>query len=122
MDKKGKGKMDPANDIEYPYFSSTPSFDLGIDSTPIIPNVVSMDETFKSKEVQQQVDVVITCVVKETVVEEQVGGSPHSAPTSGLLIKRALRPTWILRFPYVTDAGKQSKYSDGVIVFDKSQA
>lgn len=32
MDRKGKGKMDPADAVEYPSF---PSFDLGISSTPI---------------------------------------------------------------------------------------
>ncbi|CAA3020991.1 Hypothetical predicted protein [Olea europaea subsp. europaea] len=73
MDKKGKGKIDPADDIEYPYFPPTPSFNLGIDSTPIISNIVSMDEMFKSKEVLQQVDSIIAGVVKETGVEEQVG-------------------------------------------------
>jgi hypothetical protein len=32
MDRKGKGKMDPADAVEYPNF---PSFDLGIFSTPV---------------------------------------------------------------------------------------
>ncbi|CAA2980648.1 Hypothetical predicted protein [Olea europaea subsp. europaea] len=45
MDKKSKDKMDPADGIEYQYFSPIPSFDLGIDSTPIVSNVISIDET-----------------------------------------------------------------------------
>ncbi|CAA3023708.1 Oxygen-independent coproporphyrinogen-III oxidase-like protein sll1917 [Olea europaea subsp. europaea] len=77
-----------------------------------------------------RVDTVIAGVVKETVVEKRVGvttttiteeqaGSSHSAPTFGLHVKRTPRPTRILRSPYVIDAGKQSKHSNGVIVFDK---
>lgn len=44
--------------------------------------------------------------------------SPPSAPSSGLPVKRAPKPTRLLQSPYVTGAGKQSKHSDDVVVFD----
>ncbi|CAA2966645.1 Hypothetical predicted protein [Olea europaea subsp. europaea] len=40
IDRKGKGKMDPVDEIEYLSFPPTPSFDLGVASTPIISNEV----------------------------------------------------------------------------------
>ncbi|CAA3008694.1 Hypothetical predicted protein [Olea europaea subsp. europaea] len=96
IDRKGKAKMDPADEIEYPSFPPTPSFYLGVASTPIISN---------------EVDAIITGVVKDYEIEEQAEvatktGSPPSAPTSGLPVKRAPKPTWILQSSYVTGAGK----------------
>ncbi|CAA3025415.1 Hypothetical predicted protein [Olea europaea subsp. europaea] len=57
IDRKGKGKMDPADEIKYPSFPPTPSFDLGVASTPIISN---------------EVDVIIAGVVKDCETKEQV--------------------------------------------------
>ncbi|CAA2966429.1 Hypothetical predicted protein [Olea europaea subsp. europaea] len=56
IDRKGKGKMDPDDEIEYPSFPLTPSFDLGIASTPIISN---------------EVDAIIAGVVKDCEIEER---------------------------------------------------
>ncbi|CAA2969729.1 Hypothetical predicted protein [Olea europaea subsp. europaea] len=50
---------------------------------------------------------------------QQEKGSPPSAPTSGLAVKRAPKSTLILQSLYVTGAGKQIKHSDDAIVFDK---
>ncbi|CAA2971717.1 Hypothetical predicted protein [Olea europaea subsp. europaea] len=114
IDRKGKGKIDPANEIEYSFFPPTPSFDLGVVSTPIISNKVDaiIAGVVKDCEIEEQAD-----VVTKTINEDQ--GSPPSAPTLGLPIKRAPRPTRILQFPYVTGVGKQIKYSDDAIVYDK---
>ncbi|CAA2990039.1 Hypothetical predicted protein [Olea europaea subsp. europaea] len=51
-----KGKMDPADEIEYMSFPPTPSFDLGVASTPIIFN---------------EVDAIIAGVMKDCEIEEQ---------------------------------------------------
>lgn len=72
IDKKGKGKIDPTDEIEYPYFLPTPSFDLWVASTPIISNLVNLPNMSTSKDVQQQVDVIITGVVIETGIEKKV--------------------------------------------------
>ncbi|CAA2997957.1 Hypothetical predicted protein [Olea europaea subsp. europaea] len=55
IDRKGKDKMDPANEIEYSSFPPTPSFDLGVASTSIISN---------------KVDAIIAGVVKDCEIEE----------------------------------------------------
>ncbi|CAA3033583.1 Hypothetical predicted protein [Olea europaea subsp. europaea] len=114
IDRKGKGKIDPADEIKYLSFPRTPSFDLGVASTPIISNEVDaiIAGVVKDYEIEEQAN-----VAKKTVNEDQ--GSPHSAPTSGLSVKRAPKPTRILQSPYVIGAGKQIKYSDDAIVFDK---
>ncbi|CAA3016500.1 Hypothetical predicted protein [Olea europaea subsp. europaea] len=71
IDKKGKVKMDPADEMEYSYFPSTPSLDLVIASTPIVSNVVNLPNMFSSKDVQQQqVDAVIAGVVKDFEIDE----------------------------------------------------
>ncbi|CAA2991978.1 Hypothetical predicted protein [Olea europaea subsp. europaea] len=90
IDKKGKGKIDPTDEIEYPYFLPIPSFDLWVASTPIISNLVNLPNMSTSKDVQQQVDAIITGVVIETGIEKQ--GSPLSAPKSSLPMKRGLDP------------------------------
>ncbi|CAA3005293.1 Hypothetical predicted protein [Olea europaea subsp. europaea] len=91
IDRKGKGKRDPADEIEYPSFPPTPSFDLGVALTPIISN---------------EVDAIIAGVSSfRTNIR-----SP---------IKRAPKPTRMLQSPYVTGAGKQIKHSDDDVVFDK---
>ncbi|CAA2958957.1 Hypothetical predicted protein [Olea europaea subsp. europaea] len=56
IDRKGKGKMDLADEIEYSSFPPTPSFDLGVASTLIISN---------------EVDAIIVGVVKDCEIEEQ---------------------------------------------------
>ncbi|CAA2964505.1 Hypothetical predicted protein [Olea europaea subsp. europaea] len=56
IDRKDKGKMDPADEIEYSSFPPTPSFNLGVASTPIIFN---------------EVDAIIAGVVKYCEIEEQ---------------------------------------------------
>ncbi|CAA2978066.1 Hypothetical predicted protein [Olea europaea subsp. europaea] len=114
IDRKGNDKMDPTDEIEYPSFPPTPSFDLGVASTPIISNEVDaiIAGVVKDGKIEEQAD-----VATKTVNENQ--GSPPSAVTSGLPIKRAPKPTWILQSPYVTDVGKQIKHSDYAIVFDK---
>ncbi|CAA2972436.1 Hypothetical predicted protein [Olea europaea subsp. europaea] len=114
IDRKSKGKMKPANEIEYPSFPPTPSFDLGVASTTIISN---------------EVDAIIAGVVNDCEIEEQTHvatkvvnedqGSPPSVPTSGLLVKRAPKSTRILQSPYITSAGKQIKHFDDAIIFDK---
>ncbi|CAA2978774.1 Hypothetical predicted protein [Olea europaea subsp. europaea] len=106
--------MDPAEEIEYPSFPPTPSFDLGVASTPIISNEVDaiIVSVVKDCEIEEQAD-----VATKTVNENQ--GSPPFAPTSGLPVKRAPKPTRILQSPYVTSAGKQIKHSNNAIVFDK---
>ncbi|CAA3005018.1 Hypothetical predicted protein [Olea europaea subsp. europaea] len=53
IDRKGKGKMDLADEIKYLSFPPTPSFDLGVASTPIISN---------------EVDAIIAGVVKDSAV------------------------------------------------------
>ncbi|CAA3004169.1 Hypothetical predicted protein, partial [Olea europaea subsp. europaea] len=109
-----KGKMDPAAEIEYPFFLPTPSFDLGVASTPIISNEVDaiIAGVVKDCEIEEQAD-----VATKTINEDQ--GSPPSSPTLGLPIKRAPRPIRILQSPSITDAGKQIKLSDDAIVFYK---
>ncbi|CAA2954429.1 Hypothetical predicted protein [Olea europaea subsp. europaea] len=65
IDMKGEGKMDPADEIEYP----TPSFDLGVASTQIISNEVGaiIAGVVKDYEIEEQTD-----VVTKTVNEDQV--------------------------------------------------
>ncbi|CAA3011111.1 Hypothetical predicted protein [Olea europaea subsp. europaea] len=55
IDGKGKGKMNPADEIEYPSFPLTSSFNLGVASTPIISN---------------EVDAIIAGLVKDCEIEE----------------------------------------------------
>ncbi|CAA2982934.1 Hypothetical predicted protein [Olea europaea subsp. europaea] len=114
IDKKGKGKMDPTDEIEYPSFPPTSSFNLGVVSTPIISNEVDaiIAGVVKDCEIEEQVD-----VATKTVNEDQ--GSSPSAPTSGLPIKRVPKPTRILQSPYVIGVGKQIKHSDDAIVLYK---
>ncbi|CAA3002441.1 Hypothetical predicted protein [Olea europaea subsp. europaea] len=85
-----KGNMDPADKIEYPSFHPTPSFDLGVASTPIISN---------------EVDAIIASVVKDCKIEEQA-----DVTTKIVNEEQSL---------YVIGAGKQIKHSDDAIVFDK---
>ncbi|CAA3010722.1 Hypothetical predicted protein [Olea europaea subsp. europaea] len=109
-----KGKMDLADEIEYPFFPPTPSFDLGVASTPIISNEIDViiAGMVKDCEIEEQAD-----VATKTINEDQ--GSPPSSLTLGLPIKRAPRPTRTLQSPSITGAGKQIKLSDDAIVFDK---
>ncbi|CAA2952174.1 Hypothetical predicted protein [Olea europaea subsp. europaea] len=69
--------------------------------------------------IRVQAGVVNDCEIEEQADVATKTGSPPSAPTSGLPVKRAPKPTWILQSSYVTGAGKQIKHSNDAIVFDK---
>ncbi|CAA2935805.1 Hypothetical predicted protein [Olea europaea subsp. europaea] len=60
--------MDPVDEIEYPYFPLTSSFDLGAASTPIISNVVDavIAGTVRDSGIEKQVD-----VATKTINEDQ---------------------------------------------------
>ncbi|CAA2944480.1 Hypothetical predicted protein [Olea europaea subsp. europaea] len=90
IDRKVKSKMDPVGEIEYPAFSLTPSFDLGVVSTLIISN---------------EVDVIIASVVNDCGIEEQADVAMKTINED--------------QSPYITNAGKQIKHSDDAIIFYK---
>ncbi|CAA2986043.1 Hypothetical predicted protein [Olea europaea subsp. europaea] len=109
VDRKGKGKMDPSDDLLFSL--EPPSFDLGIEFTP--PNVLHSEETHK------RVDSIISDVVTTTKTVENEG-SPTAEPTSGLPIKRVLRLSRVLQSPFVVgqERGKLFKHDDNVVVLE----
>lgn len=109
VDRKGKQKMYPSDDIVLPYSLEPPSFDLGIE--------YSQPHAEDSEDIQKQVDDVISDVVTAT---KDVGTevSPTSDPPSSLPVKRVLRPARILRSPFVPGERNQPKHNDSVVVFE----
>ncbi|CAA2954673.1 Hypothetical predicted protein [Olea europaea subsp. europaea] len=67
IDRKGKGKMDPSDDLLFSL--EPPSFDLGIEFTP--PNVLHSEET------QKMVDSIISNVVTTTKTVESEFDKTH---------------------------------------------
>ncbi|CAA3020721.1 sentrin-specific protease 1-like [Olea europaea subsp. europaea] len=108
VDRKGKGKVDPTEDVAFPSSLEPPSFDLGIEYT--------QPDDLESSEIQKQVDAVISDVItaSQNVDEE---GSPTTEPASALPVKRASRPARILRSPFVVREGKVLRHDGNVIVF-----
>ncbi|CAA2970423.1 Hypothetical predicted protein [Olea europaea subsp. europaea] len=109
VDRKGKGKIDPSEDIGTPYSLQPPSFDLGIGYT--------QPEDVHSEDIQKQVDSIISDVLtatKSVHVEEST--SPDGR--SELPVKRVSRPARILQSPFVVGEGKLFKHDDHVIVFE----
>ncbi|CAA2994919.1 sentrin-specific protease 1-like [Olea europaea subsp. europaea] len=86
VDRKGKGKVDPTEDVAFPSSLEPPSFDLGIGYT--------QSDDLESVEIQKQ-------------------GSPTTEPASELPIKRASRPARILRSPFVVGEGKVLRHDAG---------
>ncbi|CAA3013768.1 Hypothetical predicted protein [Olea europaea subsp. europaea] len=87
VDSKGKAKVDSVCTVEFPCSTEPPSFDL--DLAFIQPSQL-VTKTFK--EIEVQVDSVISNVLKDTECIEQ-DHSPEAAPSSGLPVKRAPKPT-----------------------------
>ncbi|CAA2959550.1 Hypothetical predicted protein [Olea europaea subsp. europaea] len=100
VDSKGKAKVDSVCAVEFPCSIEPPSFDLSFGFTQPSQFVIKT-----SKEVELQVDSVISNVLKETECIEQEH-SPEAAPSSGLPVKRAPKPTKALQSPYVVDEVK----------------
>ncbi|CAA3026195.1 Hypothetical predicted protein [Olea europaea subsp. europaea] len=88
---KGKGKIDPSEDISTLYSLQPPSFDLGIEYTQ--PDDVHSED-----------------------IQKQGSTSPHSR--SELPIKRVSRPARILQSPFVVGEGILFKHDDHVLVFE----
>ncbi|XP_022891911.1 uncharacterized protein LOC111406765 [Olea europaea var. sylvestris] len=108
VDRKGKGKVDPTEDVTFPSSLEPPSFDLGIEYT--------QPDDLESSEIQKQVDAIISDVItaSQNVDEE---GSPTTEPASALPVKRASTPARILRSPFVVREGKVLRHDGNVIVF-----
>ncbi|CAA2960951.1 sentrin-specific protease 1-like [Olea europaea subsp. europaea] len=92
VDMKGKGKVDPTEDVAFPSSLEPPSFDLGIGYT--------QPDDLESAEIQKQ-----------------SRGLPTTEPTSELPVKRASRPARILRSPFVVGEGKVLQHDGNVTVF-----
>ncbi|CAA2996789.1 Hypothetical predicted protein [Olea europaea subsp. europaea] len=109
VDRKGKGKMDPSDDLLFSL--ELPSFDLGTEFTP--PNVLH------SKETQKRVDSIISNVVTATKIVENEG-SPTAEPTTGLPVKWVLKPLRVLQSPFVAgqERGKLFKHDNNVVIFE----
>ncbi|CAA3000520.1 Hypothetical predicted protein [Olea europaea subsp. europaea] len=101
VDRKGKEKVDPTEDVALPCSLEPPSFDL---------------DDLQSAEIQKQVDVVISDMItaSQNVDEE---GSPTPEPASELPVKWVSRPARILRSPFVVGEEKVSRHDGNVIVF-----
>ncbi|CAA3010400.1 Hypothetical predicted protein [Olea europaea subsp. europaea] len=103
VDSKGKAKVDSAYAVEFPCSIEPPSFGLGLGFTQ--PNQFFAKT---SKEVEVQVDSVISNVLKDTKCIEQEH-SPEATLSFGLPVKRAPKPVKALQSPYVVDEVKQMK-------------
>ncbi|CAA2993000.1 Hypothetical predicted protein [Olea europaea subsp. europaea] len=112
VDSKGKAKVDSACSVEFPRSIEPPSFDLDLGFTQ-----PSLFVAKTSKEVEVQVDSIISTVSKETECIEQ-DHSLEAAPSSGLPMKRASKPAKALQSPYVVDEVKQMKSSGNLVVFE----
>ncbi|CAA3016946.1 Hypothetical predicted protein [Olea europaea subsp. europaea] len=108
VDSKGKAKVDSTCAIEFPCFIEPPFFDLGLGFTQPSQFVAKT-----SKEVEVQVESVISNVLKDTECIEQ-----EAARSSGLPVKRAPKPAKALQSPYVVDEMKQMKSSENVVIFE----
>ncbi|CAA3002745.1 Hypothetical predicted protein [Olea europaea subsp. europaea] len=97
VDRKGKGKIDPSEDIGTPYSLQPPSFDLGI-------GYMQLDD-IHSENVQKQVDSIISDVLTATKsVQVERFTSPDGR--SELPVKRVLRLARILQSSFVVGEGK----------------
>ncbi|CAA3005081.1 Hypothetical predicted protein [Olea europaea subsp. europaea] len=112
VDSKGKAKVDSVCAVEFPCSIEPPSFDLGLGFTQPSQIVAKT-----SKEVEVQVESVISDVLKDTKCFQQEH-SPEAAPSSGLPVKRAPKSAKALQSPYVADEMKQMKSSGNVVVFE----
>ncbi|CAA2973597.1 Hypothetical predicted protein [Olea europaea subsp. europaea] len=112
VDSKGKAKVNSACTVEFPCSIEPPSFDLGLGFTQPSQIVAKT-----SKEVEVQVESVISNILKDTECIEQEH-SPEAAPSSGLPVKRAPKPAKVLQFPYVANETKQMKSSGNMVVFE----
>ncbi|CAA3021920.1 Hypothetical predicted protein [Olea europaea subsp. europaea] len=112
VNSKGKAKVDSACAVEFSCSVEPLSFDLGLGFTQPSQFVAKT-----SKEVEVQVDLVISNVLKDTECIEQ-DHSPEVAPSSGLPMKRAPKPAKALQSLYVVDEVKQMKSSGNVVVFE----
>ncbi|CAA2961289.1 Hypothetical predicted protein [Olea europaea subsp. europaea] len=86
VDSKGKAKVESVCAVEFSCSIEPPSFDLGLGFTQPSQIVAKT-----SKEVEVQVESVISDVLKDTKCIEQEH-SPEAVPSSGLPMKRAPKP------------------------------
>ncbi|CAA2969559.1 Hypothetical predicted protein [Olea europaea subsp. europaea] len=108
VDRKGKGKLDPTDDIVLHCTLEAPSFDLGVGYTQ--PDVLH------SEDIQKHVDSVISDVVTAiTTVDTE--DTTTAEPTFELPVKRVSRPAKILQSPFVAREGKLFKHDD-IVVFE----
>ncbi|CAA3007565.1 Hypothetical predicted protein [Olea europaea subsp. europaea] len=107
----GHIKIQVTGFVEFSCSIEPPSFDLGLGFTQPSKIVAKT-----SKEVEVQVELVISDVLKDTECFQQEH-SPEAAPSSGLPVKRAPKPAKALQSPYVADEMKQMKSSGNVVVF-----
>ncbi|CAA2972054.1 Hypothetical predicted protein [Olea europaea subsp. europaea] len=112
VDSKGKAKVNSMCAVEFPCSIELPSFDLGLGFTQPSQIVAKT-----SKEVEVQVESVISDILKDTECFQQEH-SPEAAPSSGLPVKRAPKPAKALQSPYVADEMKQMISSGNVVVFE----
>ncbi|CAA3032673.1 Hypothetical predicted protein [Olea europaea subsp. europaea] len=112
VDSKGKAKADSTCAVEFSCSIEPPSFDLSLGFTQPSQFVAKI-----SKEVEMQVDSVISNVLKEIECIEQEH-SPEVVPSFGLPVKRAPKPAKALQSPYVVDEVKQIKSTGNVVVFE----
>ncbi|CAA2972990.1 sentrin-specific protease 1-like [Olea europaea subsp. europaea] len=109
VDRKGKGKVDPTDDVAFPCSLQPLSFDLGIE--------YSQSDDLKSVEIQKQIDAVISDVITASKnVDEE--GSPTPEPAFELPVKWISRPARILQSPFVASERKVLQH-DGVGNFEK---
>ncbi|CAA2981941.1 Hypothetical predicted protein [Olea europaea subsp. europaea] len=121
VDRKGKGKIDPSEDIGTPCSLQPPSFDLGIGYTQ--PNDVHFED------IQKQVDSIISDVVTTTKSVQVV---VFTKPLFILYLSQINYMLIIVNFnsqagfearkdfadPFVVVEGRLFKYDDHVIVFE----
>ncbi|CAA2995374.1 Hypothetical predicted protein [Olea europaea subsp. europaea] len=101
VDRKGKGKIDPSEDIGTPFSLQPPSFDLGIGYT--------QPDDVHSEDIQKQVDSIISNVLTATK-SVQLEGSTSPDGCSYLPVKWVSRPARILQSPFVV--GEDKTYRD----------
>ncbi|CAA3002390.1 Hypothetical predicted protein [Olea europaea subsp. europaea] len=111
-DQQKKLKLLVSMQVEFSCSIEPPSFDLGLGFTQPSQLVAKT-----SKEIEVQVNSVISNILKDTKCIEQEY-SPQAAPSSGLPVKRAPKPAKALQSPYVVDEAKQMKSSRNVVIFE----
>ncbi|CAA2987007.1 Hypothetical predicted protein [Olea europaea subsp. europaea] len=108
VDRKGKGKLDPTDDIVLSYTLEAPSFDLRVGSTQ--PDILH------SEDIQKHVDSIISDVVT-TITTVDTKDTTTDEPNFELPAKRVSRPAKILWSLFVAGEGKLFKHDD-IVVFE----